>query len=223
MEEEPSKPTKRRKRVPATEGEPEKVVNDQRNENPDDDVEDEASEEEDQFDIDDSSVETTHVTPNVLDMLTPQEHANAADKVRESRQQKHVVTSIKQEHGRPSKSRSRSRASANRHIPQPNQQSHTNTRHVGFDFSPQNDADRDSLHVAQQTSKDDISSAKSPSGRSFIPNRDSEDIARTPTATTLLHSRVRGHSRSRSRDQIGPRTFAVWGNDESDTSDSDAL
>lgn len=223
MEEDPSKPTKRRKRVPATEGELEKIANDQRNENPDDDFEDYISDEEDDFDIDDSSLEASVVAPNELDTLTPQEHANAADKVRESRQQEHVVSSIKHGNGRASKSRSRSRVSTVRH-PQPNQQSLATPRHVGFDFSQQNDADRDSLHVPQQTSRDDyISPLRSPIGRSYMSNRDTEDLARTPTATTLLHSRVRDHSRSRSRDLTGPRTFAVWGNDESDTSDSDAL
>jgi NAD+ kinase len=219
-EEEPTNHDKRRKRAPAEEGGPEKVVHDQRNENPNEDVEDELSGEEDQFDIDDSSVETTDAAvTHALDMLTPQEHANAADKVRESRQQKHVMTSIKEEHGRPSNSRSRSRTAGNR---QPSYQSH-NSRHVDFDLSAQNDADRDSLHAAHQTSRDDISSARSPSARSYMPNRDSEEIARTPTATTLLHSRVRDHSRSRSRDLVSTRTFAVWGNDESDTSDSDAF
>ncbi|EKM80839.1 hypothetical protein AGABI1DRAFT_55968 [Agaricus bisporus var. burnettii JB137-S8] len=223
VEEDPSKPTKRRKRVPATEGELEKIANDQRNENPDDDFEDYISDEGDDFDIDDSSLEASIVAPNELDTLTPQEHANAADKVRESRQQEHVVSSIKHGNGRASKSRSRSRVSTVRH-PQPNQQSLATPRHVGFDFSQQNDADRDSLHVPQQTSRDDyISPLRSPIGRSYMSNRDAEDLARTPTATTLLHSRVRDHSRSRSRDLTGPRTFAVWGNDESDTSDSDAL
>ncbi|KAF9451283.1 ATP-NAD kinase [Macrolepiota fuliginosa MF-IS2] len=183
-----------------------------------------SSEEEDKFDIDDiSGTEANKAPPCVVNTLTPQEQATAADKVRESRHQDRVVTSLKRDHRRSSKSRSRSRASAYRY-PQPQvptQPPAASPRHVDFDLPPQNDSGL--LHTAQHGSRDDIYSIKPSSGKSRIPDRDLEEVARTPTATTLLHNRARAHSRSRSQDQQhGHRAFAVWGNDETDSNASDS-
>ncbi|KXN93404.1 NAD(+) kinase [Leucoagaricus sp. SymC.cos] len=184
-------------------------------------VEENHEEEEDQFDIDDSSPEADKLPPPVVNPLSPQEHATAIDKVRESRHQDRLVANLKKEHRRTSKSRSRSRASANR-IPVPsNPPLHAiSPRHIGFDVPSQSDSGL--LHVAQHGARDDIYFYKPSSGKSRIPDRDLEDLARTPTATTLLHNKARARSSSRSQEQQGPRAFAVWGNDESDSNASDS-
>ncbi|KAJ3574659.1 hypothetical protein NP233_g1627 [Leucocoprinus birnbaumii] len=173
-----------------------------------DEEEDEVSDEEDDhFDIDDSSPEADKTPPPVVNPLTPQEEAVAVDKARESRHQDRVVSSLKREHRRASKSRSRSRAAVNR-IPLPSQPSIITTpRHVGFELPSQSDSGLP--HISQH-------GLREVNGKT----RD-EELARTPTATSLLSSRARARSSSRSQDH-GPRAFAVWGNDESDSNASDS-
>lgn len=219
VEEGPSKPARRKRQAQVVNAELDKVINAKNDETLDDEEDEVSEEEEDHFDIDDSSAEANKAPPSVANALSPQEHATAADKVRESRHHDRVVASIRREHRRSSKSRSRSRAPAHHHPPLPNQPLPvTSPRHVDFDVPPQIDSGL--LHTAQHGARDDIYSIKAPSGKSRIPERDPEELARTPTATTLLHSRVRAHSRSKSQDQ--PRAFAVWGNDESDSNASDS-
>ncbi|KAK0437495.1 ATP-NAD kinase-like domain-containing protein [Armillaria borealis] len=80
-------------------------------------------------------------------------------------------------------------------------------------------ADSDSGH---RGTRDDIHSSRRSSGKSRIPkDRDLDtEVVQTPTAGNSPYSR--GHSRSRSRDASGPRAFAVWGQDESDSTTSDS-
>lgn len=70
--------------------------------------------------------------------------------------------------------------------------------------------------------RDDIHSSRRSSGKSRIPkDRDLDtEVVQTPTAGNSPYSR--GHSRSRSRDASGHRAFAVWGQDESDSTTSDS-
>lgn len=219
--EEGSKPEKRNKHKKAHNLEP---VAEQKYDATLDDEEDEVSseeEEEDQFDINDSSPEADKAAPCITNALTPQEHAIGAEKARESRHHERVVATLKKDHRRSSKSRSRSRAS-NRYPPPPSQQLNSaSPLRVGLDLPRQHDSGL--LHAAQHGARDDIHSNKASSGKSRIPDRDVEEFARTPTATTLLHTRTRAHSRSISQDlQNGHRAFAVLGNDESDSNASDS-
>ncbi|KAL1748626.1 ATP-NAD kinase-like domain-containing protein [Schizophyllum fasciatum] len=75
--------------------------------------------------------------------------------------------------------------------------------------------------------RDDIHVRRTMSGKSRIPRERDLDDMRTPTMASALHGRMRGRTRSRSREReaaSGRRAFAVWGHDESDssnTSDSD--
>ncbi|KAF5351997.1 hypothetical protein D9756_007404 [Leucocoprinus leucothites] len=217
--EENPKPEKRRMREQAINGGLDKALYPKVDESIDEEEDEVSDEEDDHFDIDDSSPEADKVTPPAVNTLTPQEQAVATDKARESRHPDHVVTSLKREHRRKSKSRSRSRVSASRNpLPNPQQPNMISPRHVGFEVPLQSDSGL--LHVAHYGAKDDIYSNRPSSGKSRIPDRDVEELARTPTAATLLPSRARARSGSRSQDQH--RAFAVWGNDESDSNASDS-
>ncbi|KAK0195236.1 ATP-NAD kinase-like domain-containing protein [Armillaria mellea] len=85
--------------------------------------------------------------------------------------------------------------------------------------SLQDSTDSDSGH---RGTRDDIHSSRRSSGKSRIPkDRDLDiEVVQTPTAGNSPYSR--GHSRSRSRDASGHRAFAVWGQDESDSTTSDS-
>jgi NAD+ kinase len=219
VEENPSKPEKRSQRRRSLSAGLDKALHPKIDEEIDEEEGEVSDEEDDHFDIDDSSPEAAKAPPAIVNQLSPQEHAVAAEKLRESRHQDRAVTRL---HGNASKSRSRSRASASRIPLLPHQQLNAaSPRHVGFDVPSQSDSGL--LHVAQHGARDDIHFNKPSSGKSRIPDRDLEDLAQTPTATTLLHNRARARSSSRSQDhQHGPRAFAVWGNDESDSNASDS-
>jgi len=219
VEEGPSKPERRNKRVKSATPEP--IAEPKSEWTLDEEDEVSSEEEEDQFDIDDSSPEADKAIPCITNALTPQEHAIGAEKARESRRRDDAVASVKRDHRRASKSRSRSRAAYRLPPPSNQQLNPTSPQRVGFDLPRQHDSGL--LHAAQHGARDDIHSKKPLSGKSRIPDRDIEELARTPTATTLLHTRARAHSRSMSQDmQGGHRAFAVLGNDESDSNASDS-
>ncbi|KAK0464040.1 hypothetical protein IW261DRAFT_1524938 [Armillaria novae-zelandiae] len=85
--------------------------------------------------------------------------------------------------------------------------------------SYQDSTDSDPGH---RGTRDDIHSSKRSSGKSRIPkDRDLDtEVVQTPTAGNSPYGH--GHSRSRSRDASGHRAFAVWGQDESDSTTSDS-
>ena len=178
-------------------------------------------EEEDKFDIDDSS---------------PEAESNGS-KVGEEK-----VSSPTVKRKTKSRSRSRSRppgfhisgvdspgrfANAAPHPP------NVSSRHVGFHLpsgqssaSSSASSSSDSLlsYAAQHGTRDDLHLPRHPSGRSRIPkDRDFDpEAVKTPTPGSFVPVRERGHSRSRSSDQPERRAFAVWGHDESDSNASDS-
>lgn len=198
---------------------------------PIDDEEDEVTdeEEEDKFDIDDSSPEAESNHAVVTNGLTSAEKALGQEKAASLRPHPPALK-------RKSKSRSRSRPppphsgvdSPGRFanpVPHPPDVS---PRHVGFNLSsPQSSAPSspDSVvsHAAQQGPRDDLHGSHQLSSRSRIPKDRELDMeaVKTPTASSLVYGRGRGHSRTRSTDHPEPRAFAVWGHDESDSNASD--
>ncbi|KAG6862310.1 hypothetical protein C0995_016008 [Termitomyces sp. Mi166 len=185
--------------------------------------EDEVSDEEDAFDINDSSSpEAVHPSPPVK---------SVSDREENIRRQKSTDASLKDalldaiaEKNRRHRSRSRSRSSIRSGVDSPSRfagpQPHP-PRHVDFDLSSL-DSNAEDNNMEHHHSQDGIHSTQSHSGRSRK-GRDLElDNAKTPTLSSVPQERVRLVSRSRSADHPGRRAFAVWGHDESDSNASDS-
>ncbi|KAJ6497882.1 ATP-NAD kinase-like domain-containing protein [Mycena sanguinolenta] len=185
-----------------------------------DDDEDDEEEEEDKFDIDDSSPEAAAAAAAsaAASGQTPKEEALGREKAEElmadERLHKLATSALQKERSRSAKSRSRSRTRG--------------VAHVEFDLRRTSIDSADSGVVNDQDgTRDHINAPRSLSGKSRIPkDRDPDvDSVKTPTVANLGyshgHGRGRGHSRTRSAEQSGHRAFAVWGHDESETSDSD--
>jgi len=209
VEENPSKPEKYKKRQQFTNSGLDETLCSKIDENSDEE-QDEISddEEDDHFDIDDSSPEADIAPVPVVNPLSPQEKAVATDKIRESQHQDRVVANLKREHRRASRSRSRSRVSTTR-LPLSSHQQ-PSPRHVDFEVPSQNELG----------SRQDMYLDRPSSGKSRTSDHESEEFA------PVMHNKTRTRSSSRLRDQQhGPRAFAVWGNDESDSnaSDSDSI
>ncbi|KAH9485278.1 ATP-NADH kinase YEF1 [Psilocybe cubensis] len=195
---------------------------------PIDDEEDEVTdEEEDKFDIDDSSPEAESNQAVVANGLKSAEKATGQEKAADLRPH---LSGLK----RKSKSRSRSRpppphsgvASPSRFANSVPYSSSIPTRHVGFDLSSPHSSTPSSPESSQNTqqgSRDNFHGSHQLSGRSKIPKDRELDLeaVKTPTASSLVYGRGRGHSRTRSIDHPEPRAFAVWGHDESDSNASD--
>jgi len=175
-----------------------------------DEEEGELSDEEDTYDIDDSSFEA----------MDPDGHPTGDDFERREKNSSHRrVMSPK----RKSKSRSRSRprpfatgfdspgrfASASTHTPT------IAPRHVEFNLprSPSTDSSPPQSDEAQYGARDDIRSPEPSSGNSRIPKDRELDLEPT------LHGRPRGHNGGPEHHEH--RAFAVWGHDESDSNASD--
>ncbi|KAJ7502780.1 ATP-NAD kinase-like domain-containing protein [Mycena galericulata] len=170
-----------------------------------DEEEDEEEEEEDKFDIDDSSPEAAAAAASAAaTQQTAKEEALGREKMQElvadERMHRLAASALRKERSRSAKSRSRSR-----HRP-------SSPRHV--EFAEPSD---------QEGTRDHINAPRSMSGKSRIPkDRDFDvDTVKTPTVANLVYGRGRGHSRTRSAEN-GPRAFAVWGHDESDSNASDS-
>lgn len=216
VEENPSKPKKYKKRQQPINSGLDEALCPKVDENSDEEQDEISDEEDDHFDIDDSSPDVDIAPVPVVNPLSPQEKAVAADKIRESQHQDRVVANLKREHRRTSRSRSRSRVSSTRMPSSAHQQ--PSPRHVGFEVPFQNDSGL--LHSAQHGPRQDMYLNRPSSGKSCTSDHDSEEFA------PVMHNRTRTRSSSRLRDQQhGPRAFAVWGNDESDSnaSDSDSI
>lgn len=188
-------------------------VTSSRVEEPDDEEEDELSDEEDTYDIDDSSFEADSAT--VPDGQPIGDEFVGREK---SPSLRHVIPPTSK---RRSKSRSRSQlrafssgfvspgrfASTSAHTP----------RHVEFKIpsSPSTDESPVQSDEAQYGARDDIRSPESLSAKSRIP-KDRElglELVKTPIPT--VHGRPRGQHHEH-------KAFAVWGYDESDSNASDS-
>lgn len=219
-EESPSKATKRKvKRSDVGM----KVTNPRVIEDPEDEEEDELPDEEDTYDIDDSSAEAESVT-------APASQSTGDESVGREKipSRKHVMSPKRR-----SKSRSRSRlrtftsgfdspgrfASPLPHPPI------VSARHVEFnilsspstDSSPTQSSPSDEAHHG---ARDDIRSPQPPSGKSRIPKDRELDLESMKTPTSIVYGRARGHSRASEHHEH--RAFAVWGHDESDSNASDS-
>lgn len=192
-----------------------------------DDEEDEVSEEEDdKFDIDDSSPEADHATEQT-----------AAEKV----ESKGKTIPLRPSFKRKSKSRSRSRPpgsayasgveSPSRFVSEQPHPPDISPRHVGFNLPSENSSasssvasSPDSTVFSHTNTRDEQQANRHLGARSRIPkDRDFDgEIAKTPTPSSLVYGRGRGHSRTRSTDVPERRAFAVWGQDESDSNASDS-
>ncbi|KAF7315295.1 NAD+ kinase [Mycena indigotica] len=162
-----------------------------------DEEEDEVTDEEEKFDIDDSSPEAAAAAAALKTQQTPDEEALGREKaleiMEEDRLHRLAASALKKERSRSAKSRSRSR-----------QRTKSATPHVEFHLE---------------------SSEPRRGGRIPKEKEPELDSVTTPTVGNLNlpyhHGRGRGHSRTRSAD-VGPRAFAVWGQDESDSNASDS-
>lgn len=184
-----------------------------------DEDEDEVTEdEEEKFDIDDSAPEAD--TSSNGAGVSPIDHAVGIEKTRVK------LSQMK----RSSKSRSLSRnrtsapssprplesgvASPNRYATKPPHPSSVIPRHVGFAVpSPTSSASSDSLvsDAAHEGTRDDLRSPRFPSGKSRIPRDRDFDLGHVKTPTAGTHH----------RSQHDHRAFAVWGQDESDSTTSE--
>ncbi|KAF8813644.1 ATP-NAD kinase [Phlegmacium glaucopus] len=218
-EESPPKATKRKVK---RHGVGMKVTSPRIVEDPEDEEEDELSDEEDTYDIDDSSAEAESATVPAV-QLTGDEFVGR-DKIPS---RKHVMSPKRR-----SKSRSRSRLrnfasgfdSPGRFaspLPHP---LIISPRHVEFnlpnssaDSSPTQSSQSDE---AQNGARDDIRSPPPASGKSRIPKDRELDLESMKTPTPIVHGRGRGHSRASEHHEH--RAFAVWGHDESDSNASDS-
>lgn len=225
-----------------------KVVHEEEDEEEANDSDDEGEDE--GFDIDDSSPEAASADTTIEEFSHSANGASGESVGQEKAQEviadqqihkllapsafKHLSRKSK------SKSRSRSRSGARSGVDTPDRYAgphphplDVSPRHINFDIrseppSPTGSTASSSgsgpVDFNKNGARDDIHSPRRPSGKSRIPvNRDVDmDSIKTPTVANLPYPR-RGHSRSRS-DEHGPRAFAVWGHDESDSnaSDSDA-
>ncbi|KAF9559852.1 ATP-NAD kinase [Agrocybe pediades] len=190
----------------------------------DDEEEDEVSEEEDKFDIDDSSPEAES---------SSKANGNQSDLSDSTTNRPRSSSMVK----RKSKSRSRSRPPPLSGVNTPGRYSgpaphppDVSSRHVEFQVSDSNPStsSRESFvaDTAQHGTRDELHAPRRLAGRSRIPkdrNADLESV-KTPTPSSLPYGRGRGssHSRPRSADQPEHRAFAVWGHDESDSNASDS-
>lgn len=192
-------------------------------EEPEDEEEEELSDEEDTYDIDDSSVEADPVKVPASQLSGDEYKFVGQEKISSLR---HATTPK-----RTSKSRSRSRLrtfasgfdSPGRFA---NPLSHPpiiSPRHVGFNIpsSPSTDSSpsRSSRSNEAYGARDDIRSPQPPSGKSRIPKDRELDLEPAKTPIPVAHGRVRGHSRASEHHEH--RAFAVWGHDESDSNASD--
>uniref|UniRef100_A0A0W0EYT6 ATP-NAD kinase n=1 Tax=Moniliophthora roreri TaxID=221103 RepID=A0A0W0EYT6_MONRR len=200
-----------------------------------DEEEDEVTDEEDdKFDIDDSSPEVG-TTVQVKNAPTSRDESVGAEKAQELIMEDRIHKALSSPmHRRDKRSRSRSGVrsgidSPNRFAgPQPHPPPIVSPRKVEFEVPSSNSSETDSIgptSLGQHGTRDDLHTAKGrTSGRSKIPReREDLDNVKTPTAS---YGGVRGgnHMRTRSVDRGGHRAFAVWGQDESDSnaeSDSD--
>lgn len=183
-----------------------------------DEEEDEASDPEDEkFDIDSSP------DPGPTDDSSPESS--------DDRHHNHLIPAPPntRRRSRSSKSRSRSRSAlrsgvdspgrfaGSRHNPPPIHPRHYDTQIP----SQTSSTESGSVDLVRNGARDDIHSTRNQSGKSRIPkDRDIPELeaVRTPTVATVpLKSR---HSRSRSVEQSLRRAFAVWGQDESDSSNA---
>ncbi|KAK0225725.1 ATP-NAD kinase-like domain-containing protein [Armillaria fumosa] len=201
--------------------------------------EDEVSDEEHddgKFDIDDSSPEAAMAKASRSETIG---HEKARETVVQDLLHKALArpaaSALQKEHKRQksrshSRSRARSRSGYQSGVQTPGRyagpESHPpviSPRRVEFSVhdseSYQDSTDSDPGH---RGTRDDIHSSRRSSGKSRIPkDRDLDtEVVQTPTAGTSPYSH--GHSRSRSRDASGHRAFAVWGQDESDSTTSDS-
>lgn len=187
------------------------------------DEEDEVSDEEEEFDID-----------SAPDGGPPEPKPKKEADHRHDRKSRGLLHAPGLDLNKPtrgkSRSRSRSRNAALRSgIETPGRFARVDPgRHVGFNLSNQipsptnsaSSADSGPTEADQNGARDDIHSRQFRLGaKSRIP-RDRDLDVKTPTALHLTH-RGRAHSRSRSADH-GPRAFAAWGQDESDSNASDS-
>lgn len=183
-------------------------------EEPDDEEEDELSDEEDTYDIDDSSFEADSAT-------IPDGQPVGGEFVgrEKSPSPRHVMSSKRR-----SKSRSRSQlrtfasgfvspgryASTSLHTP----------RHVEFDMPSPPSTDESPVHSspsdeAQYGARDNIRSPEPQSAKSRIPKDRELGLEPVKTPIPILHGRPRGQHHEH-------KAFAVWGYDESDSNASDS-
>lgn len=218
--EEESPPKASKRKIKRNSGIGMKVTSPRVMEESEDEDEDELSDEEDTYDIDDSSAEAESI-------IVP-----ASQPTREEFVGREKIPIRKSVMSRRSKSRSRSRlrnfasgydspgrfASSLSHPPI------FSPRHVEFDMpSPSKDSSptqSSKSDEAQRGSRDDIRSPQPPSGKSRIPKDRDLDLEFVKTPTPIVHGRARGHSRTSEHHEH--RAFAVWGHDESDSNPSDS-
>lgn len=199
---------------------------------PDDEEEDEVSDEEDdKFDIDDSSAEADHATEQA-----------AIQKVESNGKTLPLRPSFK----RKSKSRSRSRPpgsayasgveSPNRFVTEQPHPPDVSPRHVGFNLPSSRSSASSSAASTAASSPESAAFAEEGHEAAreegapaihkhtrLLKDRDYDgELAKTPTPSSLVYGRGRGHSRTRSSDVPERRAFAVWGHDESDSNASDS-
>ncbi|PFH52004.1 hypothetical protein AMATHDRAFT_141215 [Amanita thiersii Skay4041] len=191
-----------------------------------DEEEDEVTDEEDGFDIDDSTGDDT-ATSNIE---TKAEIARGQEKtLEEFLEVPSERFGTRKDHARRRISRSRSRTRPARrvaHSPSSSEQSGVETpgryagpypyppiiHHVNFDVP---DSKQEAMEVNGSTDKQF-------STRPSHGDRESElDAARTPTVTNQAYNKLYVQPRTRLQDHNGHRAFAVWGQDESDSAASD--
>ena len=178
---------------------------------PNDEEEDELSDGEDTYDIDDSSFEADFV---------PDSQPNGDEFIgREKSPLRHVMSPKRR-----SKSRSRSQlrtfasgfvspgrfASTSAHTP----------RHVEFNIPSSPSTDESPAHSgqsdeAQYGARDDIRSPEPQSAKSRIPKDRELELGSVKTPIPIVHGRPRGQHHEH-------KAFAVWGYDESDSNASDS-
>ncbi|KAK0213006.1 hypothetical protein DFS33DRAFT_1285844 [Desarmillaria ectypa] len=243
VEEGPTKPTKRRKHKNGSSEVSGTVKPEVVEEILEDEEEDEVSDEErddGKFDIDDSSPEAAMAKASKF--LRSDTETIGQEKAQETiaEDQLHkalarpAASVLQKEHKR-RKSRSRSRSRLGYHSgvqtpgryagPEPHPPVISPLR-VEFSIhdpaSPSDSTDSGPSDSGHRGARDDIHSSRKSSGKSRIPkDRDLDtEAVQTPTVGNLPHNHR--HSRSRSRDASGHRAFAVWGQDESDSTTSDS-
>ncbi|KAF5328466.1 hypothetical protein D9758_017016 [Tetrapyrgos nigripes] len=192
-------------------------------------------EEEDKFDIDDSSPEAAAI--NALNDRDQQLGQEKTKEVVAEEQLHQMLAKIAARRSSKSRSRSRHRStsrnrsglhsgidSLNRFAgPEPHLPSGGSPRHVEFDVSADS-SDSGYVETGRNGTRDDLRTARKPSSKSRIPkDRDPSELesVKTPTVGHPSHP-GRVHSRSRSREYTPYRAFAVWGQDESDSNASDS-
>ena len=204
------------------------------------DEEDEVSDDEEEgFDINDSSPEAALTA--TLNTLTVEEQLigreKTYDNMMEGAFQKTITPSVVKADRR-YKSRSRSRSSVRSGVETPNRfagpQPHIPPRpprHVGFVPSPHVSSGSELARSEHQGEKGEsyysrLGGTRRRLGKNGNVEGENVDTPRPSTLThsSLAHARPRGSShRSRSMDHpSGRRAFAVWGNDESDSNASDS-